>query len=122
ENGTFSACQPVTATEHEVCNGADDDCDGVADNNIPPPTCLGECAVVSGCNNGLRVDRCQPGASVDSCSTGNTGTDDDCNGIIDDGCVSACVWASPSGLGTGTTHLDPMSLDGALMQAASSPD
>jgi hypothetical protein len=66
----------------EVCNGLDDDCDGVIDDDIAPQVCgTGSCArIVSGCQSGS-VPSCTPGpATPEVCN----GLDDDCDGSVDD--------------------------------------
>jgi len=69
----------------ELCNGVDDDCDGVADDDIAavPTTCgVGECGA-SGlltCTAGTPVDSCTPGPASDELCNG---LDDDCDGVAD---------------------------------------
>ncbi|MBN2493817.1 MAG: hypothetical protein JXR96_04430 [Deltaproteobacteria bacterium] len=54
----------------EICNNADDDCDGIVD-------------------DGLADCKCADGADVpDPAETCSNGIDDDCNGAVDDGCFS----------------------------------
>ncbi|MFZ4735781.1 MAG: MopE-related protein [Bradymonadia bacterium] len=69
----------------EACNGRDDDCDGVVDNNVPG---IGGPCEAGACGQGVRV--CEAGrlvcesvnvADVEVCN----GLDDDCDGEIDDG-------------------------------------
>ncbi|MCA9538513.1 MAG: hypothetical protein KC620_06465 [Myxococcales bacterium] len=70
----------------EVCNGADDDCDGAADEHIAPkPTACGESVDRGGRRsineNSPLVDSCTPGKpGVEQCN----GEDDDCDGKIDE--------------------------------------
>ncbi len=76
--------QPVA----EVCNGVDDDCDGVVDNQ--PSDAGGDCSVGDGACLAHGTERCiagalrcdaAPGQPVDeSCN----GVDDDCDGVVDD--------------------------------------
>jgi hypothetical protein len=91
-SGTPTACVPG-APASEVCNGLDDDCDGVVD-NIAAATIhcgVGSCLrVVPACVAGAPT-ACVPGTpEPDECN----GADDDCDGVIDNGC-SMC----PSGKG-----------------------
>jgi hypothetical protein len=83
-------CQGKIPTA-ELCNGLDDDCDGVVDNGFAN---LGmQCSAGSGgcLRNG--VIRCNPAGTGTECSaTPGTptaeicnGVDDDCNGVIDNG-------------------------------------
>jgi hypothetical protein len=81
-SGDDASCTP----SEEVCNGRDDDCDGIADNN-------GSAALTRTCDaNGVsgtqkcevaKWSECQANCSP-SPETCN-GKDDDCNGKIDDG-------------------------------------
>ncbi|MFO0680423.1 MAG: hypothetical protein U0234_00155 [Sandaracinus sp.] len=72
----------------EVCNGVDDDCDGIVDDGDPgggvacvPMT--GMCGGTLTCN--AAAPECVPNIMVDHETCGN-GIDDDCNGLVDDGC------------------------------------
>jgi hypothetical protein len=93
EDGRSSACDaPVVKPKPETCNGIDDDCDGVVDNDAIPPDqrdCTtgkaGVCnAGTNTCINGqIRcVQNVTPGIEI--CN----GKDDDCNGQVDDDCIS----------------------------------
>ena len=81
------ACVPNQEVEPEICNGDDDDCDGLTDEGDPgadEPCLTGELGVcsegVSRCEDGvLLCDRTQaPG--MEKCDA----VDNDCNGIVDD--------------------------------------
>jgi Putative metal-binding motif len=87
-------CLDVHVPANEVCDGKDNDCDGVID--LPTCTCQSGRACYFGAQftNGIGV--CHPG--VYDCTAGTTcaganvggvescnGLDDDCNGSIDDG-------------------------------------
>ncbi len=65
----------------EICNNIDDDCDGLTDEDIPETeiSCgFGVCAAT-----GIR--RCENGGFVDDCTPHEaTGNDDNCNGIDED--------------------------------------
>lgn len=76
----------------EVCNGQDDDCDGVDDEELPEVTCgIGACTATAGCNGG-DPSRCTPGEpSTEQCND----IDDDCDGAIDEDCP--CIKVSPNG-------------------------
>ena len=79
-------CTISSTCTAEVCNGLDDDCDGIVDNGDPnggvactpsTGTCPGTLTACGG--------TCMPIIRVDHETCGN-GIDDDCNGIVDDGC------------------------------------
>ena len=82
DGGLFTACIPISSMP-EVCNGIDDNCNGSADEGVVQ-TCM-----VNGC---LGVRICVPGSDggFTSCMPTNplpescNGTDDDCDGVIDD--------------------------------------
>jgi hypothetical protein len=74
----------------EVCNGIDDDCNGMVDDNLGPGQGVGvDCGIQGqGCNKG--VTQCVGGKIVCSSTAQPSpeicnGKDDDCNGLIDDG-------------------------------------
>ncbi len=83
-----SVCVPLATCTPEVCNGADDDCDGAVDEGDPgggvacTPT-TGSCGGALTCN-GTALE-CLPNMPAGSETCGN-GVDDDCNGLVDDGC------------------------------------
>ena len=79
-------CDDRNASIHpnssEACNGVDDDCDLVVDEEMPMVTCgRGSCErTQESCVNGA-VEPCMPHEpQVEACN----GTDDDCDGIIDE--------------------------------------
>jgi hypothetical protein len=94
---TVDSCAPGTPSA-EICDGVDNDCNGVADDGIAPTptTCgVGACAATgsTSCINGTVVDSCTTGApSAEVCD----GVDNDCNGSVDDGIAS-----TPTSCGTG---------------------
>ncbi|MBI5739722.1 MAG: hypothetical protein HZA16_03285 [Nitrospirae bacterium] len=86
-NGVFGGdtCSAGTPSA-EICNNADDDCDGAADENLTQPTScgVGSCASTGTetCTTGnWGSNNCNPGApSTEICSDGN---DNDCDGLTD---------------------------------------
>ena len=78
DRGDCPGCNPTA----EVCNGVDDDCDGVIDNDLPRLRCgLGACErEMPSCLSGGPAT-CTPfSPSAETCN----GVDDDCNGTVDD--------------------------------------
>ncbi|MDP1830234.1 MAG: MopE-related protein [Archangium sp.] len=78
DRGDCPGCNPTA----EVCNGRDDDCDTVIDEDLPTVRCgVGACArEVPSCVGGADMT-CTPfNPSAETCN----GQDDDCNGAIDE--------------------------------------
>jgi hypothetical protein len=84
-----NTCTPGTPTA-EVCNGIDDNCNGVVDENLTRPTTCGVGACASTgtepCTAGVwGGNTCTPGTpTAEVCN----GIDDNCNGVIDDACIA----------------------------------
>ncbi|MBS3169019.1 putative metal-binding motif-containing protein [Candidatus Woesearchaeota archaeon] len=88
----------------DICDGKDNDCDGLTDEDEQSivnsctggPLDLCEGVKFSYCNDGKLVDEneCKILTSEETCN----GTDDDCNGKIDDIIIAACEEGCSSGL------------------------
>lgn len=92
-----SCAQGAPAANDATCNGSDDDCDGLADDDyVPSATAcgLGVCASTGTveCLAGTTVDLCVPGSPQASDPCG--GGDEDCDGLTDEDC---CVPATCAG-------------------------
>ena len=79
----LGACDAATPT-FDVCDGADNDCDGDVDEDLAPVDCLvenelGACSGVESCLEGAWV--CEgPEPTAETCN----GADDDCDGVTDE--------------------------------------
>jgi hypothetical protein len=111
----FGACSGAVGPSPEVCNGQDDDCNGVVDNNVTDPWVGTACCPTGNnadCTNTGTGTRCKLGAfqcvggakqcvggiakSPETCNN----VDDDCNGLTDDnipGNGAACSSATVNG-------------------------
>ena len=85
---------PVAPAAVEACNGLDDDCDGLTDEDLGFELCgVGICRrVLANCEGGADPGACDPllGAQAEVCN----GLDDDCDGVTDEGVPGtgvACV-------------------------------
>jgi hypothetical protein len=114
-DGCEHKCQ-VYPTSVEICNGLDDDCDGIPDNGvvIPPNACNTKagtpCAGATASCMGVQGIRCNYGAGVETDANGNVvstetlcdGIDGNCNGAIDE------TWPNKGtacGVGTGNCQV-----------------
>ncbi len=81
--GVTYECDPFKGAGKEVCDGADNDCDGSMDEDLGEATCgMGLCEhSVPVCKDGV-PQMCNPlqGAKVETCDT----LDNDCDGLVDE--------------------------------------
>jgi hypothetical protein len=86
ENGAETACEPgiPELLDDTTCNGIDEDCNGVEDEDFVGDVCgQGACAVTAHCEAGQAV--CEPNAPLAADDVSCNGVDDNCNGETDEG-------------------------------------
>jgi hypothetical protein len=109
--GSYFLAQISVATE--ICNGIDDDGNGLIDDNVPPQACYDGppgTENVSFCHGGTRA--CVGGTYASSPCIGEVlpapevcnGMDDDCNNIVDDLPPRACYFGPAGTEGVGPCH------------------
>jgi hypothetical protein len=100
-----TVCLNEVAPSAEACDGLDNDCNGVVDDNVvfDPSTCgvsVGACSIgTMECSNGMSV--CV-GATFPVAEICN-GIDDDCDGVVDDNIQSAACGSDVGECVSGTT-------------------
>jgi hypothetical protein len=94
QEGVWQVCNPFVGAMPEICDGKDNDCDGLVDEDQGSTTCgLGVCQhTVANCQEG-DIQPCDPmlGAAPEICDN----KDNNCDGLVD------------NGLGTTTCGLGP---------------
>jgi len=99
-SGTLGPCIGEVRPSTEACNGIDDDCNGTVDDGLGTISCgVGACANTGAACVAGKPGTCtpKPAASSETCGDG---IDNNCNGLVDEGC--GCVYVS-STLGNDST-------------------
>jgi alpha-tubulin suppressor-like RCC1 family protein len=85
--GVWGTCDGEITPSAEICDGNDNDCNGLTDENLGSTNCgLGVCAhTIENCIAGV-PQTCNPmeGSSAEVCEGS---VDEDCDGTVDDGCA-----------------------------------
>ncbi len=106
------------APDDATCDGVDDDCDGMADEDyasVDTMCGLGPCAATgtSSCVEGVEMDTCMPGTPAGEDTTCDA-MDDDCDGMVDEAFVGE---ATTCGVGACMTMVSSTCVDGMTEDA-----
>lgn len=97
-DGALSECFGSATVSEEICgDGVDNDCDGFVDNagiSFPCGNAFCEFGEVQACGSDSGAGCPSVEFNPEVCGDGE---DNDCDGVVDDGCVASCVWVHPNG-------------------------
>jgi YD repeat-containing protein len=105
----LNTCQPgAPAASDTTCDGVDDDCDAVPDEDYESlaTSCgVGACSATgaTSCGDGAVIDGCLPPAPAVADATCD-GSDDDCDGLADEEFVPSCLGTSARHCSGGAFH------------------
>ncbi len=90
-NGCEAVCVPMPVADESACNGSDDDCDGLTDEEWSSTTTCGfsDCVRRETCVRGEVT--CRPRAAPSSDDATCDGIDDDCDGTTDEDASCGCA-------------------------------
>lgn len=84
--GEWGVCENEVLPAPESCDGKDNDCNGQVDDGLGVQSCgLGQCKVTVDLCSGGATQPCVPKSPTPAGETCD-GTDDDCDGEVDEGC------------------------------------
>ena len=109
EGGESQVCDPLAGAIDEVCDGQDNNCDGVTDEDLGQLACgLGECFHTLPACEGGEPGVCDPweGAVEELCD----GQDNNCNGVSDEGLGETSCGQGPC------LHSEPNCADGEAQE------